>query len=370
LKGTESSVEFDERFLIRSYRSGDEESINRLFNEIFGQNRELDEWRWKFLRNPAGFLPDLIVLGEHNGRVVGQYANLPRRFSYRGRIVTACQVVDNFMGPADRGRIRRLRRMFQRVAENAKREGCAIVFGFPMPRNTKLGKRILKWFDVGAVKPLFRRLNWASAIRRRSPQMPGWALNAVRHSTASVTRLSLTLSRSYARGHIKIETVEAFDERFDRLWSEKKHDFVLIGARDREHLTWRFVDSPHARYEILTGVGEGDRLKGYVVLLEREEGGAKVGYVVDTLYDDSETLDCLIRKALSIFAARHVDYVLCWLTPGETEQRLRERWGFSTRADFQAIPIVYHYPILGTIRDEDAANAANWYLTYADLDTI
>jgi hypothetical protein len=239
-----------------------------------------------------------------------------------------------------------------------------------MPRNTKLGKRILKWFDVGAVKPLFRRLNWASAIRRRSPQMPGWALNAVRHSTASVTRLSLTLSRSYARGHIKIETVEAFDERFDRLWSEKKHDFVLIGARDREQLTWRFVDSPHARYEILTGVGEGDRLKGYVVLLEREEGGAKVGYVVDTLYDDSETLDCLIRKALSIFAARHVDYVLCWLTPGETEQRLRERWGFSTRADFQAIPIVYHYPILGTIRDEDAANAANWYLTYADLDTI
>lgn len=55
-------------FIVREYREGDEIEINRLFNEIFGASRSLDEWRWKFRDGPAN--APVIAVAESGGQIV------------------------------------------------------------------------------------------------------------------------------------------------------------------------------------------------------------------------------------------------------------------------------------------------------------
>ena len=58
----EKKTETDRYCIIRSYRSGDEIKINEMFNEVFGQKRDISHWHWKYRDNPNG--PSVISLAE------------------------------------------------------------------------------------------------------------------------------------------------------------------------------------------------------------------------------------------------------------------------------------------------------------------
>jgi len=94
-----------EEYVVRKYKEGDERGINDLFNEIFNENRSLEEWFWKFKKNPLAEI-NLIAVAESQGKIIGQYASLPTLFKYKDKVLKASVVVDNLLHPEFRGGIK------------------------------------------------------------------------------------------------------------------------------------------------------------------------------------------------------------------------------------------------------------------------
>lgn len=131
--------------VIRGYREGDEEAINRGFNRAFHLERTMAEWRAKF---PAGEPGRRIMVGlDGGGNLLAHYAALPARAVFHGGSRWFGQIVDVYC----------LRRtslvrhgIFQQTvarffAELCGPERLALLYGFPSERAMRLGVATLNY---------------------------------------------------------------------------------------------------------------------------------------------------------------------------------------------------------------------------------
>ena len=354
-----------EDFIIREYREGDEVEINRLFNEIFGASRPLDEWRWKFSENPTKAM--VIAVAESGGRIVGQYPNVTAFFQYLNKVVPVTLPADNFVLPRFRGGIKGVQKAlheFQSLLWSRP-----LTCGFPTKAHFIVGKRILKYKDLGKMPVLFMSLNFRLAVHNRIPWLPPYLLAVIR--TASNFGLRIFIGVRYFRTASAIRTriVDSFDARIDALWERVKRKHRIICVRDRRYLGWRYR-KPGASYRIVIAE-KGDELVGYAVTGVKYDSGATVGHIVDLFADDSpEALAALVKRSVLDLLSRKADYVLCWMLPDKGGfQSLRE-FGFEQKEDvFPSVNIVFQIFDPQTVDEEVAGDARNWFLTMGDSDT-
>ena len=57
-------------FSIRAYREGDQAKLEALLRSTFSSFKQENYWNWKYKTNP-GFDPDLVLLAEQEGRIIG-----------------------------------------------------------------------------------------------------------------------------------------------------------------------------------------------------------------------------------------------------------------------------------------------------------
>ena len=88
-------------FQIRRYQEEDEEQILRLRERVFGDldpvRMKTSTWRWQFRYNPAG--EAFCALAEDHGRIIGQYAVIPTRFSVQGKETLFALSCDTMIHP-------------------------------------------------------------------------------------------------------------------------------------------------------------------------------------------------------------------------------------------------------------------------------
>ena len=82
-----------EPWTIRPYQPGDEAQILALFKKVFGIERSLQHWYWKFRDNPGGDTHIYLAVTE-SGRIVGQYAGLPVLMHWDGETLRLTQILD------------------------------------------------------------------------------------------------------------------------------------------------------------------------------------------------------------------------------------------------------------------------------------
>jgi len=90
----------DMRWDVRIYRPGDEGQILDLFTRVFGLERSLAHWRWKFMDNPAGQQITLAV--RESGQVIGQFAGLPVLVATPEKTFVLTQGIDHMVDPGCR----------------------------------------------------------------------------------------------------------------------------------------------------------------------------------------------------------------------------------------------------------------------------
>ena len=73
----------DPEVVYRPFRVGDEEAVNRGFNEVFRLERSMDEWSWKFPAEPDG---RLIMLAERDGELLALLQQLGQHPGDRQRL--------------------------------------------------------------------------------------------------------------------------------------------------------------------------------------------------------------------------------------------------------------------------------------------
>ena len=136
-----------EQIEIRPYRSGDEEGVLELFNEVFGEDdsgyrdRGLAHWKWEFVDNPAG---TQVVLGfEPSGKVIAQYACLPARVNLEGRDVCCGQGVDSVVRKDYRRGLKREGAFLKVARYYFEHYGISAVnafgYGFPNKKAYRIG---------------------------------------------------------------------------------------------------------------------------------------------------------------------------------------------------------------------------------------
>jgi hypothetical protein len=327
------------RWIIRPYRPGDEVRILDLFRRVFGVERSLDHWRWKFLRNPAGL--HIRLAETPAGEVVGQYAGLPARVAWGGKTLVLTQIIDVMVDPRFRVGLKRpglfasLATRF--IGDYGGPDRVSAGYGFPTPEALRIGRRVAGYTPLHPVTCLVRDLAPAGVLRP-----PAWARLAYR-----------------------VQPVGRFGAEVERLWEQVSAELPVAVIRDPTYLNWRYADCPDVRYTMLAAVR---RLTGTLAAAAVVRIGVRdepVAALVDWLVSRRAPGAALALLARCEAVAREAGMaqVHAWFPPSSWPHRFLRDLGF--RPD----PTIYHFVALPTSPEVSLEWAKDrWYYTMGDSD--
>ena len=219
-----------DRHFIRAYRNGDEREIVPMFREVFGVERTLEHWHWKFRDCPFGrHLIVEAVTGE--GALQGHYAGYPVPFysaADGGTEFMSHQIGDTMTrlgvrqsGLGKQGILARISACYYARFG----AGVPFVFGFNTGHIRKLGERYLGYEYIDPV------VRWArpaaglgrSAIARLKTRWHGYTIAEITSAGAELTEL------------------------FGRV----RDSYDLLVRRDAEYLRWRYLECPDRAHRLL-----------------------------------------------------------------------------------------------------------------------
>jgi hypothetical protein len=210
----------DMRWEVRNYRPGDEDQILGLFTRVFGHDRSLAHWRWKFLENPAGQQISLAV-GE-DGSIIGQFAGLPVVAATLHETILLTQGIDHMVDGARR-RMGMYAAMARHFFETFVVPGRAAAwYAFPVAENLEIEVRAFNCSALHQV-PI---LSWDLSIAE--PWRQSWR---------------------EIRRH-RLERADRVGRAIDELWDRCRAELPLATVRDSRYLNWRYAECPDVEYAL------------------------------------------------------------------------------------------------------------------------
>jgi hypothetical protein len=324
---------------VRPYCEGDEFAINEAFNRIFGCNRSIEEWVWKFsvegAREATVAAWDGEKLAAHNG-------GIPADFAVGGRRVLSLQGVDTFsLAALDKRREWKtawLDVMDYFADVTAKKAQAPLLYGFTGPNS---------------IGHMVKRCRWDAAEPRRIPLLI--------RTTGSGTGRTLA-SRLYVA-----RLVEKVAPELDQLWERVRDRYAAAVVRDADHARRRFGGHPTATYHqwIVTRRFSGDPV-AFVVF--RTDGG--VCRWADLVWDGKHpgALDLIQYLSSRLAVQTGCNRETMWLDGDpEAEERLRTA-GFDGGPDPSGVVRVVRF--LDPSLSSEAFAPGRVYTTMADADLV
>jgi hypothetical protein len=357
-------------WVVRRYRDGDERAIVKLLNSTFENWGDLEYWKWRYKKNPAG--SPIIWVAQVGDEIVGHYSIIPVIMKVGNAYVTG-----SFACHAATHRDYREKGVFSSVVnrclQDAGEKAIPITYGFA---NTGLGPTYERYERMGQICLLGRMvkvLDWETLLAKYVRNK--FLSNAGAFVLGKVCRI-----RS-PRQSLMVEAITHFDERVDAFWEQVSNDFRIIVRRDRRYLNWRYASHPKNEYAMFAAVKDG-RILGYCVLSERGQWqNLKVGVIVDLLgfQDRHNAVGYLVDRAVEFFEHRGVHMITCMLSQQHPYAPLFRKAGFIpiprrdlalyAALNLRGAPIhekeVYSQAILLS-RNPLLGNKSNWFVTYGD----
>ncbi len=280
---------------VREAMPGDDAALSELFYVVFGFDRSVDHYRWKFQDNPQG--PPVIALAEDQGKVVGQYALWPTALRLGQQVVRGAQSLDTMTHPDYRGQ-----GIFPILAEQcmkyAAARGIEALYGFPNGNSQPGFVRKLDWDYTGDIQIWARPL----AIGRHK-LVPRWAAPLA----SGAARLLPRGSSSGFAIRAQMPPAEAMDQVL-ACWRERKG--LCRVERTTEHFAWRFSTASSMRYRwvcayrgaelVAIGVWGTDIRNGNAVLAELlTDDVAAARAVLSVMIGEATAAGCPLMRAVS-----------------------------------------------------------------------
>jgi len=279
---------------IRGYRSGDESGINDMFNEIFGQSRDISHWYWKYRDNPYGSYGISLAVAE-DGTLAAHYSGYPVKIystisGDRPVELSVYQLGDKMTRKGYRsegfGKSALIARAYRHFVEAYTGEAVPFCYGFAAHHSLRFGVKVLKYADIEPIP------------YRRIPM--------VRLKGLSKSRVK----RIFAPARVS-EASSIGTEWTDFFLSVAPHYGYLV-RRDAPYLIWRYLQRPDKKYSVFS-VRIRSQLSGWSVFFRE---GRKVVWG-DALFrpGDVESVKALLGQAASSSLFRDADFVECWFPP-------------------------------------------------------
>lgn len=353
----------------REYRTGDEAAILKLYKLVFGIEMSLEQWHWKYTKNPAG--KPFITVAENNRELVGCFALLPRWMKIGKERHLGALSVDTMVHPEYRGQGLHVS-MGRHTCDLAAKAGIQVAYGFANDKShrsatTKIG--FASTYKDGI--PLWAKpLNFESILKKRfSGNLLLSKLGD--NGTALIWKMLFNVKRT--RRTYLVKEAFSFDTRFDAIWEAFSQSREVMVIRDRSFLNWRYLDKPGDKYSIL--VAEKDaKLHGFAILKREEEAGLQMGFIMDimTIPGEPRVAFELILAAVNYFRYHEMDIAACLMLPDSPYIRNLKDAGF-IRAPRRLLPQQLYLDIntnISQLPKDLLGNIQKWFITWGDHDTI
>jgi GNAT superfamily N-acetyltransferase/ribosomal protein S18 acetylase RimI-like enzyme len=356
---------------MRPYREGDEQDIRDLFELVFDKPLSLERWLWQYRDNGTDTFIITLAEGE-GGELAGQYALRPTRMKIGDKTRLGTLSLDTMVHP-DYRRQGMFTKTAKHAYQTAKQLEVPLTYGFPNQNSYHGFVHRLEWVDLCGRLPVFVRiLKLENVLSKRIDS------KLVRSVVKFLGDISLGLFYRFRRGgdlppgH-KLTEVSSLDERVDRLWEEAAADHEILVVRDQSYLNWRFVENPTESYTIFI-CEQGQEVAGYVVLKCEEKFGLRIGFIVDILVRPGarDVSTGLVSEAVKYFQENQMDLVSCLVLEHTVQAESLKRNGFVVvpQGFFPQELYLGVRSHTDEYAEEFIMNSENWFITWADHDTI
>lgn len=346
-------------------RDGDEkdlEGILSLRKIVFGEMEKdkLDPrfWRWQFLEAPDG--KGLIYIVEDQGKIIGHFADIPRRFSVGGDFIQGTLSLDLMVHPNyRRGGV--FAQMGSYAIQRVKKENGLFMMAYPIRKETMQGLGKIGWKEVAELPTLVYPIRFRGIVNRYLH------FSLLSFFIGGVARFFYSLIRG-TRGkkkseEVAIEKVTQLDEQFDRFWRKVLSLYSIMGVRDRVFLSWRYLRNPTRTYVFYRAMKEGE-MKGYIVLRKVDLLEFNSAVIVDLLALDEDVLKALVEKGIEHSQKEGSDILGCIVPKYHPYYRALKQNGFL------ATPKKFHLMVYSHSDNKGVLSHGDWYVNWGDTDVI
>jgi hypothetical protein len=330
---------------IREYEPGDELAILAAFNRACAEvdpgheARSLEEWRWRYIHNPAG--RRLMLALDEEGAVLAQYAGSPQRALFDGQEMILTQGIDSFSVTETRGLGRRgtfveTGRRFAELYGGPPGMGDPWMWGFPVPRARRVGQRFLGYVPLRS-QPLLELKSDVSLASGEHARSAEWS------------------------------ELELLAPALEDLWRSDGTSDQVLAARGAAELRWRYAEHPRRRYELAlwagpTTSGSDQPLEGYAVYRAASFQGREVGLICDGLFGEC-AVGPLVRWAAACARRDGLSELVAMLPPWSRGFEQLQAMGFRVRPS-KLLLVGRSYERALPLRTW----AERWYYTLGDTD--
>lgn len=213
-------------YTIREYQKGDEEKINEAFNQIFKQNRSIEEWFWKF--EPEKNNSRIVVAVDDEGNIMAHYAAVIVPMILDGRLIKGAQNLDSFS--LERPDVLKRRLFIKTARKFIKDYGESLdipyFYGSNSGKILELGKLLFKYTEEVPVTYLHK--------------------NTQRYQRAVGKFIRNWVWKWFSK-QVPFEI-----EELDNLWQESKSRYKVSVVKDGSYIKHRYIDHPSRKYIYIT----------------------------------------------------------------------------------------------------------------------
>ena len=350
-----------ERWQVREGNERDMEGIFTLRDLVFkGEERDkLDPrfWRWQIKENPDGV--GWIYLAEDGDKIIGHLADLPKRFSVRGKVVLGTLTHDMMVHPDYRRRGISFGTARYAI-DKVQREKGLFMTAYSI-REESLNSLIKAgWKEVVKLPVLVFPIRFHGIANRFLHFQPVSLL------IGAMARLCYSLFFGWRKKRgkgIEIERVYEVDESFDRFWEKALPLYPIMGNRSRSYLTWRYLRHPTRTYVIYRALQKGE-MKGYIVLRKVELLQFNSAVIVDLHALDDEVLGALVEKGIHHSRQEGVDLLGFMVPKPHPYCRSLKKGGFLPSLK------TFSFLVYSIWKEDVLLDPKGWYINWGDTDVI
>lgn len=347
---------------VRDGNERDMRGILALREVVFGQEErdKLDPgfWRWEFIDNPDG--KALIYIVEDRGKIIAHFADIPRQFSVGGETVLGTLSLDLMVHP-DYWRKGIFEAMGKYGAQRVKEENGLFLFAFPIRSETIQGLKKIGWKETVKLPVLVYPLRFSGILNRYLHFLPLSLL------AGGVIRFFYFLLHGLRRKRkaegIEVERVASLDDSFDGFWQKVSSAFPVLGVRNRNVLTWRYLEHPTRSYSFYRAKKDGETT-GYIVLRKVDLLHFNSSIIVDLLALDETTLIGLVEKGIKHCQEEGADLVGFMVPVDHPYYKILRKMGF--------LPSLKTFQFMIFLHSEKKIlfSPEKWYVNWGDTDVI
>lgn len=346
-------------------REGDEKDLKGILSlrrVVFGEMEEdkLDPrfWQWEFMEGPDG--GGIIYITEDGNKIIGHFADLPRRFIAHGKVVRGTLSVDLMVHP-DYRRKGIFEEIGRYAVQRTKNENIIFTSAFPIRKETIQGFKKIGWKEIVRLPVLVYPIRFGGIVNRYLHFLP---LSLLIGGLARFFYNLFFLMRRRKEGKgIEIEKVVELDDQFEKFWNKAPSLYPIMGIRDPNYMAWRYLKHPTRNYTIFRTMENGE-MRGYIILRKVDLLGFHSAVIADILALDGDALLALVEKGIAYCQREGVDLLGFMVPVTHPYHRLLRRHGFLLS------PKTFLFMIYPHEDDKKLLDPNGWYVTWGDTDVI